>query len=88
MMTDYKILKNCRISNEADLEEIIHLGEHSLSGVFPSDINEKVSKGPLSLVRSKSSGLVQLGQTYNLNQMYGKNYGYRSGLNNSMINHF
>ena len=86
-MNNYKELKKCRISNEADLEEIIHLGEHYLSGVFPSSINEKISKGPLSLVRSRSSGLVQLGQTYNLNQMYGKNYGYRSGLNKSMVEH-
>ena len=86
-MGSHRVIKYCRISNEADLEEIIHLGNHYLSGVFPSNKNQKIPKGPLSLVRSKSSGLVQLGQTYDLNLMYGENYGYRSGLNKSMVEH-
>ncbi|MDD2927876.1 MAG: class I SAM-dependent methyltransferase, partial [Candidatus Omnitrophica bacterium] len=32
-------------------------------------------------------GLVQLKQSYRLNEMYGANYGYRSGLNRSMVEH-
>ena len=32
-------------------------------------------------------GLVQLSENFNLKEMYGKNYGYRSSLNISMVNH-
>ena len=32
-------------------------------------------------------GLVQLSDNFNLKEMYGKNYGYRSSLNISMVNH-
>ena len=51
-----------------------------------------VQKSPLNLVKCHSSsddvcGLVQLEHTYNQNEMYGDNYGYRSGLNQSMVNH-
>jgi hypothetical protein len=33
------------------------------------------------------SGLLQMKQSYSLDEMYGDNYGYRSGLNNSMVRH-
>jgi hypothetical protein len=33
------------------------------------------------------SGLLQMKQSYSLGEMYGDNYGYRSGLNQSMVNH-
>ncbi len=32
-------------------------------------------------------GLVQLRQSYDLNEMYGENYGYRSSLNGTMVKH-
>tara|TARA_R110002124_G_scaffold281837_1_gene456530 strand:+ start:10496 stop:11590 length:1095 start_codon:yes stop_codon:yes gene_type:complete len=32
-------------------------------------------------------GLVQLAHSYDLNEMYGETYGYRSGLNESMVRH-
>jgi SAM-dependent methyltransferase len=32
-------------------------------------------------------GLLQLGHSYDLAEMYGDNYGYRSGLNSSMVSH-
>jgi cyclopropane fatty-acyl-phospholipid synthase-like methyltransferase len=35
----------------------------------------------------KACGLVQLRQSYNLEEMYGENYGYRSSLNQAMVNH-
>jgi hypothetical protein len=63
------------------------LGEQYLTGVFPHSVNEKITKGPLDLVFCPSCGLLQLKQSYSLNEMYGKNYGYRSGLNKSMAQH-
>jgi len=58
-----------------------------LTGVFPRPGSEPVTRGPLRLVWSPDSGLVQLAHSYNLAEMYGDNYGYRSGLNGSMVRH-
>jgi hypothetical protein len=65
----------------------LSLGEQSLTGVFPKHSTDKVSSGPLDLVWCSQCGLLQLKQSYNLSEMYGDNYGYRSGLNASMVLH-
>ncbi len=76
-----------------DLQSILHLGEQALTGVFPSSRDDKISSGPLELVRCNVSnheqhcGLVQLRHSFDLNEMYGENYGYRSSLNRSMVDH-
>ena len=80
-------INKCRISGESDLVDILSLGEQYLTGVFPSSKEEKVTKGPLDLVWAKESGLLQLKHSYDLGEMYGDNYGYRSGLNSSMVEH-
>jgi hypothetical protein len=80
-------VKKCRISGESDLLDILSLGDQYLTGVFPSSKEEKVTKGPLDLVWAKESGLLQLKHSYDLGEMYGDNYGYRSGLNSSMVEH-
>jgi hypothetical protein len=79
--------KKCRISGSTHLVTVLDLGIQALTGVFPKDINTPVTSGPLSLVWCPDSGLLQLQHTYDLNEMYGDNYGYRSGLNRSMIAH-
>jgi len=83
----YKEISKCRIEKDDDLVHIMSLGVQNLTGVFPKTIDEEVGKGPLDLVWSKKSGLLQLKQTYDLDLMYGDNYGYRSGLNKSMVKH-
>ncbi len=59
----------------------------ALTGVFPKDGNEKVPAGPLELVKCKQCDLVQLAHSFDLGQLYGQHYGYRSGLNGSMVRH-
>lgn len=86
-MPDYKKIKFCRLCKKSDFINILSLGNIALTGVFPKKKEEKVPSGPLDLIQCKSCKLVQLEQTYNLNEMYGDNYGYRSGLNMSMVNH-
>lgn len=83
----------CRICGNTNLINVVDLGEQYLTGVFPR-IREgsQLTKGPLQLVkcqgdRDSSCGLVQLRHTYSSSEMYGDNYGYRSGLNNSMVDH-
>jgi len=83
-------LTNCRICGNKQLELVVDLGEQALTGVFLKDKAEYVSSGPLRLVKCHGDdccGLLQLDHTYDLDEMYGDNYGYRSGLNASMVKH-
>lgn len=83
----YKEIKKCRISDSTNLVTVLSLGEQYLTGVFPKSTGEKITKGPLDLVWCPDSGLLQMKQSYSLDEMYGENYGYRSGLNASMVRH-
>lgn len=83
----YTEISKCRISGSSNLVNVLSLGEQYLTGVFPKNTDEVVSKGPLDLVWCPDSGLLQMKQSYSLDEMYGDNYGYRSGLNASMVRH-
>lgn len=86
-MSSYKELTRCRVAGSTHLVSVLNLGHQSLTGVFPQDANEDVTVGPLELVWCPDSGLLQLKHSYEASEMYGDNYGYRSGLNQSMVNH-
>lgn len=66
---------------------VLNLGFQSLTGVFPQNADQKITEGPLELVWCSECGLLQLRHSYEPTEMYGENYGYRSGLNQSMVNH-
>jgi hypothetical protein len=83
----YSEIKKCRICENTNLVTVLSLGEQSLTGVFPKNPSDSVTSGPLDLVWCPQCGLLQLKQSYNLDEMYGDNYGYRSGLNVSMVRH-
>jgi hypothetical protein len=87
----YTEISKCRICGSNKLAEILDLGNQALTGIFPKNRDEFVGQMPLVLVKcfgeSDSCGLVQLKHTGDLSQMYGMNYGYRSGLNASMVKH-
>jgi hypothetical protein len=80
-------ISRCRISGSSHLVSVLNLGVQHLTGVFPRSASESVTKGPLELVWCPDSGLLQLKHSYSLSEMYGENYGYRSGLNSSMVAH-
>ena len=86
----YREVGSCRICGNEQLDSILHLGEQALTGIFPRG-RDSVPSGPLELIkcdeRSGGCGLVQLRHSYQPDQMYGQNYGYRSGLNRSMVEH-
>ena len=63
------------------------MGNQALTGVFPKTPYDSVTVGPLEIVWCPSSGLLQLKHSYEPSEMYGENYGYRSGLNQSMVDH-
>ena len=89
----YKEIKKCRICSNSDLIPLLDLGDLYLTGVFPKKKNEEISSGPIQMVKCNSSGkidccgLVQLKHSFDQNEMYGDNYGYRSGLNHTMVEH-
>lgn len=82
----YKGITKCRFDGSTNLTSVLDLGTQVLTGVFPKP-EEKVESGPLELVFAEKSCLLQLKHTYSPEKMYGMNYGYRSGLNQSMITH-
>lgn len=88
----YSKISACRICGNKQLEPILDLGDQMLTGVFPKYKDPLAATvGPLQLVKclgdSSTCGLVQLAHSYDLSEMYGLNYGYRSGLNKSMVSH-
>ena len=83
----YTSLDYCRVSGSENLVNVLSLGQQYLTGVFPRKANQSITRGPLELVWCPDSGLLQLGHSYSSDEMYGDNYGYRSGLNTSMVNH-
>ena len=90
---DSKINKitKCRICGNEKFDTVLDLGNQYLSGFFPKKIDTDAYQGPLKLVKcdetSGGCGHVQLEHTFDLPTMYGEDYGYRSGLNGSMVKH-
>lgn len=88
----YKKIEKCRVCGNTNLESIVDLGSQALTGVFPKK-GEVVEEGPLEMVKcladkeGKYCGLLQLAHNYDMGKLYGDNYGYRSGLNKSMVKH-
>ncbi|OFW08130.1 MAG: methyltransferase [Acidobacteria bacterium RIFCSPLOWO2_02_FULL_59_13] len=87
----YRKIDKCRICGNSRLAPVVDLGEQTLTGVFPRKRNQEISRGPLRLVKCENGtdrcGLLQLQHSYEHNEMYGANYGYRSGINSSMVRH-
>ena len=89
-VSSYAPIYRCRICGNSDLVQVLDLGEQMLTGVFPRSRDMKVTTGPLRLVKcmgEDACGLLQLAHSYDMGEMYGDNYGYRSGLNASMVRH-
>jgi hypothetical protein len=85
--TFYVPALSCRTGAPGGLHELISLGNLKYTGLFPSSVDDYVPSGPLTLSWNHNSKLVQLNQIYNPDYLYGDSYGYRSGLNQSMVTH-
>lgn len=87
------LIDHCRICGNINLIKVLDLGEQALTGVFPHNKDRAITRGPLQLLKCHGQsgqdfcGLLQLAHSYDLDEMYGENYGYRSGLNPSMVRH-
>jgi NDP-4-keto-2,6-dideoxyhexose 3-C-methyltransferase len=86
----FRKVDKCRVCGNRELVEVLDLGVQTLTGVFPKNRSERITAGPLQLVKcmgTTACGLLQLHHSYDLGEMYGQNYGYRSGINASMVAH-
>ena len=91
--TAYTEIHRCRLCGNQHLEEVLTLGTQALTGIFPKSREERVTVGPLTLVKCSEEGstpgcgLLQLKHSFNPDEMYRGSYGYRSGLNQMMTRH-
>jgi hypothetical protein len=78
----------CRICRSTNLVDVVDLGNQYLASRFPSE-NEKqdVPYCPVVLSMCEDCTLVQLKHTVDQPSMYEHQYGYRSGISNTMRNH-
>ncbi len=82
----YTKAENCLICGSKNLTSVLDLGDQYLTGIFPKP-NEEVDSGPLEVVKCDKCHLVQMAHRYDMSKLYGDTYGYRSGLNASMVEH-
>jgi hypothetical protein len=83
----YREITDCRLCGSKKLTPVMDLGNQALTGVFPKSREEEIPSGPLQLCKCEDCDLVQLRHNYDLGRLYGDTYGYRSGLNQSMVRH-
>ena len=83
----YNKISKCRISGDKNLILVAKFPSMGLTGTFPKSKQQKIPKTPMELVFSNKSKLLQLKHNCNSKILYGKNYGYRSGLNDLMVKH-
>src|SRR3954469_15718319 len=83
----YSPIRACRLCGDEGVAPMLDLGQQALTGIFPKSRQERVPEGPLQLGKCDKCELVQLLHNYDLGQLYGQTYGYRSGLNRSMVRH-
>jgi NDP-4-keto-2,6-dideoxyhexose 3-C-methyltransferase len=89
----YSAITACRICGNANLVPVLELGHQVLTGRFPRPDEPDPTAGPLTLVKchgegsSLACGLLQLAHNYELKEMYGETYGYRSSVTRTMRAH-
>ena len=81
-----KITK-CRYCKNSKLLKLFSLGSISFTGKFVKNKKLNIKKAPLDLVMCKKCKLVQLRHSYDLKYLYGPDYGYRTGINQTMSQH-
>jgi len=81
-------ISECRLCSSGNLTNIYNLGNLASCGIFPSQANkDQIQRLPIDLIICEECKLVQLKHNYDLDHLFRDTYGYRSGLNESMISH-
>ena len=80
-------ITDCRLCNSNDLVDAIMLGDQVITSRFPTYGDFSTPKIPVNLCMCRQCGLLQLKETPLASELYEYEYGYRSGINNTMRNH-
>jgi hypothetical protein len=81
------LVKKCRNCLSNKLSKLFSLGSLSFTGKFSNKKNQNIPKGEITLIMCNHCKLVQLDKNFNPQYLYGKDYGYRTGINKTMTNH-
>jgi NDP-4-keto-2,6-dideoxyhexose 3-C-methyltransferase len=82
-----KAIGRCRICSSDQFRELFDLGQLHSCGVFPRQDEKDPPAAPLNLIQCIACGLVQLSHDFSGDDLFRSTYGYRSGLNESMVHH-
>lgn len=84
-----KIIKNCRLCGNSDLDLQINLGEVPLGNNILKDFKKSltVEEFPLSINKCKSCRHFQLSFSVSPKKLYAQNYSYLSGIGKSFLDH-
>lgn len=80
-------LTNCRLCKKTTLVDVIDLGQQIITSRFPVVGDLSTPKTTIVLVQCADCGLVQLKHTVKNSELYEYEYGYRSGISNTMREH-
>jgi hypothetical protein len=80
-------IHSCRICKSKQMYTVVDLGYQYLTSRFPKLNDPNTPIAPMVLTKCTNCGLVQLRDSLNSNEMYENQYGYRSGISNTMRNH-
>lgn len=83
----YSTIIDCRICHSTNLLCAVSLGEQAITSRFPMYGDYSTPKTPVDLYMCQECGLLQLYQTTISSELYEYEYGYRSGISNTMRNH-
>jgi len=87
MIEIQSVCKVCRICKNPDLIDVINIGNQVITSRFPLYGDFSTPTTPIVLSLCKECSLVQLKYSTNASEMYEHEYGYRSGISNTMREH-
>ena len=82
-----EVISTCRICRSEELTDVISLGEQYVTSRFPKYGDFSTLKTPVDLCVCENCRLLQLRQTTFASELYEHEYGYRSGISNTMRAH-
>jgi len=88
-METFNKLTECRICGSNEINVVLSLGKQFIASRFPiyGDFSTPKVDTSLCVCKNKNCGLLQLYETVIQSELYEYEYGYRSGINNSMRQH-
>lgn len=83
----YNNIKHCRLCKSEDIEAVIEFGDVPLANAYPTKIDEVEPVFPLTVVKCRYCGHVQLKETVEPKALF-SNYLYSSSDSPSLLGHF